>query len=250
MRDGLDFVEDYVDEQISDVITMLFGSGKPDMAAFAADRPLATAPGARFNYSSGTSNIVSGLVASVVGPGDPYRRFLAERLFGPLAMGSARPGFDEAGTWVASSFVHATARDYARFGLLYLRDGVFDGGRLLPEGWVDHARRARSVDPDDGELHGAHWWVVDDGLGTFWAAGHDGQSITVCPSHDLVVVRLGATPAERAPELTRWRARVVAAVAASAGQAPAAATPGTAAATPGTAAAQCSRAATLCCGQG
>jgi len=120
MRDGLHWNEDYVDDRVSDVIEMLFGKGDADMAHFAADRPLAVAPGSRFNYSSGTTNIISGIVARALGPGAPYERFVSERLFGPLGMDSARATFDDAGTWIASSFVHATARDFARFGLLYL----------------------------------------------------------------------------------------------------------------------------------
>jgi CubicO group peptidase (beta-lactamase class C family) len=209
MRDGLDFVEDYVDDRASDVIAMLFGDGQADMAHFAADRPLAAPPGERFNYSSGTSNIISGVVARLVGPGEPYARFLHERLFGPLGMASADPEFDEAGTWVASSYVRTTARDYARFGLLYLRDGMWDGRRLLPAGWVDFARTMVSESPEDGP-YGAHWWgVAGDTRGTFRAAGYDGQSITLCPALDLVVVRLGKTGTEHDPDLAAWRAAVV-----------------------------------------
>jgi CubicO group peptidase (beta-lactamase class C family) len=209
MRDGLDFVEDYVDERASDVIRMLFGEGKDDMAHFAADRPLAAAPGERFNYSSGTSNIISGAVARVVGAGAAYVDFLQQRLFGPIGMTSALPELDTAGTWVASSYLRATARDFARFGLLYLRDGTWDGRRILPEGWVDYARTMVSDDPEDGP-YGAHWWgVAGDTLGTFRCSGYDGQSITVCPALDLVVVRLGKTPAERRPHLVSWRADVV-----------------------------------------
>jgi CubicO group peptidase (beta-lactamase class C family) len=111
MRDGLDFVEDYVDDRISDTMQMLFGDGQADMAHFAAARPPAAPPGTRFNYSSGTSNIISGVVARTVGPGESYARFLHTRLFGPLGMTSADPEFDEAGTWVASSYLRASARD-------------------------------------------------------------------------------------------------------------------------------------------
>lgn len=216
MRDGLDFVEDYEDDRVSDVIQMLFGEGQPDMAHFAADRPLAASPGTRFNYSSGTSNIISGIVARTVGPGEPYARFLHSRLFGPLGMRSADPEFDEAGTWAASSYVRATARDYARFGLLYLRDGVWEGVRLLPPGWVDYGRTWVSEDPDDASPYGAHWWgVAGDTLGTFRASGYEGQSITVCPPLDLVVVRLGKTPLEREENLGPWRAAMVDAFAAA-----------------------------------
>ncbi|MGP0029888.1 MAG: serine hydrolase domain-containing protein [Acidimicrobiales bacterium] len=215
MRDGLDFVEDYVDERVSDVIEMLFGAGQADMAHFAADRPPAAAPGERFNYSSGSSNIIAGVLARVVGPGAPYARFLHHRLFAPIGMDSARAEFDEAGTWVASSYVRATARDFARFGLLYLRDGTWDGRRVLPEGWVDHGRRIRSVDPEDGP-YGAHWWgVAGDTLGTFRAAGYEGQSITLCPALDLMVVRLGRTATEHDPDLAAWRAAMVEAFAAA-----------------------------------
>jgi CubicO group peptidase (beta-lactamase class C family) len=211
MRDGLDFVEDYVDARASDVIEMLFGAGKDDVAGFAADRPPAAAPGSRFNYSSGTSNIVAAVVGREVGPGESYAQFLRDRLFVPIGATSARPTLDAAGTWVASSYVYATARDFARFGYLYLRDGVWDGERVLPEGWVDHGRHPRSVDPEDGSLYGAHWWVVGDGHGSFWASGYEGQSILVCPALDLVVVRLGKTPRDRSPELCEWRAAVAAA---------------------------------------
>jgi CubicO group peptidase (beta-lactamase class C family) len=209
MRDGLDFVEDYVDERVSDVIEMLFGAGQADTAHFAADRPLAAAPGERFNYSSGTSNVISSVVARVVGHGPAYEEFLRTRLFGPLGMHSAEPELDATGTWVASSYLRATARDFARFGLLYLRDGVWNGRRLVPEGWVDYGRTMVSFDPEDGP-YGAHWWGVEgDTLGTFRASGYEGQSITICPALDLIVVRLGQTPAARYPELTAWRGDMV-----------------------------------------
>ena len=212
MRDGLDFTEDYVDAGVSDVIEMLFGGGKDDVAAFAADRGLAASPGERFNYSSGTSNIISGVVARLLGPGEPYERFLHERLFGPLGMTTARATLDPAGTWIGSSYVHASARDFARFGLLYLHDGEWDGRRLLPEGWVEHGTRPRSVDAE-GNQYGAHWWVVGDRHGTFRASGYEGQMIVVCPPLDLVVVRLGKTPAERGDKLKAWRSAMVAAFA-------------------------------------
>lgn len=213
MRDGLAFAEEYQDAGTSDVIEMLFGSGQDDVAAFAADRPLATAPGAAFHYSSGTSNVLSGLMARILGPGQPYRAFLHERLFGPLGMTSATPGMDAAGTWVASSNLHATARDFARFGLLYLRDGIWEDRRLLPPGWVDHGRRPRSIDPEDGMVHGAHWWAVDDRWGSFRAAGFEGQAIVVVPGLDLVLVRLGKTPEEHKDGLVQWRSDMVAALA-------------------------------------
>jgi CubicO group peptidase (beta-lactamase class C family) len=210
MRDGLDFVEMYDDAGQSDVIEMLFGAGQADMAHFAADRPLAHPPDTVFNYSSGTSNIVSGMVARAIGPGEPYERFLQHRLFDRLGMRSADPRFDDAGTFIGSSYVYATAHDYLRFGLLYLRDGCWEGQRLLPERWVDHARRVRSYDEPEDRWYGAHWWIVGDDLGTFWASGYDGQSLMMCPPLDLMVVRLGRSPEEHHnPNLKAWRAAMV-----------------------------------------
>ena len=149
----------------------------------------------------------------MLGPGEPYRAFLDSRLFGPLGMRTATVTFDEAGTWVAGSYAYATARDYARFGLLYLRDGLWEGKHLLPAGWVDHGRRPRSADPDDGDYYGAHWWTRQGPYGTFWAAGHEGQYIDICPDLDLVLVRMGRTDADNSDDLKNWRTRVIGAFA-------------------------------------
>jgi CubicO group peptidase (beta-lactamase class C family) len=213
MRDGLAWNEDYVEAGGSQVIEMLFGEGQHDVGAFARARPAAAPPDTRFNYSSGTTNIVSGIVADVVGRGDAYASFLRDRLFAPIGMSTASPTLDASGLWVASSYVHATAEDFARFGYLYLRDGTWDGTRILPEGWVDTGRRLRSIDPDDGRGYGWQWWVTHDEHGTFWANGYQGQSILVSPANDLVVVRIGRTDAANGPNLFDWRARVVAAFA-------------------------------------
>jgi CubicO group peptidase (beta-lactamase class C family) len=210
MRDGLDFAEDYDDADVSDVIEMLFGSGRHDVAHHAADRSLAHPPGTFFNYSSGSSNIVSGIVAREVGPGDSYARFLETRLFAPIGMRSTQARFDDAGTFVGSSFLYATAHDYLRFGLLHLRDGVWNWTRLLPEGWVDYARRATSYDAEGERWFGAHWWTAGDDLGTFGANGYEGQSLMLCPPLDLMVVRLGKSAEDHHdPNLRAWRATMV-----------------------------------------
>jgi CubicO group peptidase (beta-lactamase class C family) len=208
MRDGLDFAEDYVDARGSDVIEMLFGDGKDDVAAYAEARPALHPPDTHFSYSSGTSNIASAIAARAVGGGSALVNFLGRRVLDPIGITSADPRLDAAGTFVASSYVYATARDFARFGLLYLRDGTWEGTRLLPDGWVDHARRQRSVD-EEGNGYGAHWWVVGDDMGSFRASGYEGQSILVCPGLDLLAVRLGHSTAEMYPALRDWRAKVV-----------------------------------------
>ena len=149
MRPGLEWSEIYLVDTPSDVVEMLFGidlTPQPDVAAYAAAKPLVVEPGTVFNYSSGTSNIVSGLVRDVVGAGDAYRAFLRDRLFGPLGMTSAEPQFDAAGTWIASSYCFCTAREFASFGQLYLDGGVRDGVRLLTRsGWP--TPRGRSASP-------------------------------------------------------------------------------------------------------
>lgn len=211
MRSGLRFVEDYVDDATSDCLEMLFGTGAGDVAAYAASLPLEHGIDEVFNYSSGTTNIVLRHLVDLLGAGgDPAaRRELTEQwtrreLFDPIGMSSVELRYDEAGTFVASSYLYATARDFARFGLLYLRDGVWDGRRVLPEGWVDDARRIRSLDPEDGWYYGHHWWVRGDDLGTFWANGYEGQMVACIPALDAVVVRLGKLPSDRRPATERW----------------------------------------------
>jgi len=200
MRSGLRFVEDYVDARSSDCIEMLFGAGSVDVAGYAAALPLEHPPGEVWSYSSGTTNILARIVGDVVGGGEAgMRAFMASELFEPLAMASADPRFDDAGTFIGSSFLYATARDFARFGLLYQRDGVWGGRRLLPEGWVDDARTFTAHDPDGLFDYGQHWWLWRDGFGTFGAHGYEGQFALCVPALDVVVVRLGKTPAEQRP---------------------------------------------------
>lgn len=195
MRSGLAFVEDYVDDSVSNCIEMLFGPGQHDMAAYAAALPLVHEPGAVWNYSSGTTNIVARVLGDAVGGGrEGLEAFARERLFGPTGMASAIPKFDTAGTFVGSSFVYATARDFARFGQLYLDDGLVDGRRVLPAGWRDHARTPAAFDEEEGFGYGRHWWLWPAFPGSLACHGYEGQFTIVVPDRDLVVVHLGKTP--------------------------------------------------------
>ena len=198
MRSGLSWIEDYVDGENSDVIDMLFGKGKDDTATYAISQPLIAPPGTSWVYSSGTTNIVSRILGNALGDvkGSHHQmsKFMQDRLFDPLGM-QAEPKFDTAGTFVGSSYVYATARDFAKFGELYLRDGVVNGKRILPEGWVDMARNQHSLDTDSGLGYGSHWWTLPGERNSLVAAGYDGQYIMVIPDRDLVVVRLGKTVA-------------------------------------------------------
>jgi CubicO group peptidase (beta-lactamase class C family) len=167
MRPGLRFVEVYVEGETSHCLDMLFGPGAGDQAAYAAALPLDHPPGTVWNYSSGTTNIVCRILGDLVSghgaaPGEreaEMRAFLDQRLFGPVGMPDADPRFDAAGTWIGSSYVYAPARQFARFGELYLRDGMVGDEHILPAGWVDHARTVVAHDPDTGFGYGRHWWT-------------------------------------------------------------------------------------------
>jgi CubicO group peptidase (beta-lactamase class C family) len=198
---GLVFDETY--GAVNDVSRMLFT--RPDTGAFAAAFPLAAPPEHVWSYSSGTSNIVARIVRDAFG-GDlaALVRYTRERLFDPAGMTSALFEPDASGTFIGSSFAFMTARDWARFGELFRRDGVWDGRRLLPEGWVRYAITPTPKAP--GGSYGAHWWLDAGEPGaperrpwpllpteTFAARGHSGQWVVVVPSARLVVVRLGLT---------------------------------------------------------
>jgi CubicO group peptidase (beta-lactamase class C family) len=213
MRPGLEWVEDYVDDSVSHCLEMLYGDGKDDMATYAASLPLIHQPGTVWNYSSGTTNIVCRIIGDAVGGGrDGMETFLRTRLLEPAGMHSAIPKFDTAGTFVGSSYVYATARDFARFGELYRNDGMVNGHRVLPEGWRDHARTFVAEDPEDGLGYGRHWWLWPDLAGSLACHGYEGQYTIVLPDRELVVVHLGKCPAESRAELTDRLRRVIDAV--------------------------------------
>lgn len=196
MSSGLAFVEDYVPGHTSDVIEMLFGTGKADVAHYAASQPLAHPPGEFWSYASGTTNIIARLAAQAAG-GD-LKTYMRQRLFEPLGMQSPIPKFDAAGTFIGSSYCFATAQDFARFGLLYLRGGIWEGRQLLPAEWVDYARTPTFQQPGVVEgRYGAHWWIDTAGPGTFSCNGYDGQFIVLVPDLDLIIVRNGATPLDK-----------------------------------------------------
>jgi len=211
MVDGLRFreaedlgdgsVRYYADEE-SDVIPMLFGEGKEDVAGFAATLPWVAEPEARWNYNSGASNLLARLVRETLGTDEAgMRAFMKRELFDRIGMTTADPRFDAAGNFIGSSTCYCSARDFARFGYLYLRDGVWDGERLLPEGWVDYARTAS---PQSNGIYGAHFWVIPGSLGLFYCSGAFGQRILISPKLDLVVVRLGVTAPHKVGAVVRY----------------------------------------------
>jgi len=202
MSSGLRFQEEYTLDAPSDVVEMLFRSGQDDVAGFADKFPLEQPRDTWWSYSSGTSNIVSAIVHRTLDLyGDDHRAFLFREIYDRIGMNTCLPKYDAAGTWIASSFNFATARDFARFGLLQLRDGVWDGERILPEGWVDYAR---TVTPASGGWYGAHFWRSLDGGDRFTCNGFRCQYIIMDPERDLVIMRSGDTPEELREGL--WKA--------------------------------------------
>jgi CubicO group peptidase (beta-lactamase class C family) len=206
----------------SSVIAMLYGRGHRDMAAFAASQPLAHPLGSVWSYSSGTTLILSRILRALIGSDSDYHSFPRRELFDPIGMKSALIEADAAGTFVGSSYSYATARDWARFGLLYLRDGTWEGVRILPAGWVDYTRTPAPAAPH-GE-YGAHFWlnagVEERGVPSpdarapadlFYASGHDGQVVAIVPSRDLVIVRIGLTPDDGRYDVNGFVAEVTAA---------------------------------------
>ncbi len=201
MSSGLRFNETY--GAVSDVTRMLYL--EPDMADFARRQPLAHPVGEFWSYSSGTANILSRIVQDAAGP--LAATYPARKLFIPLGMTTATMETDERGTLVGSSYMYASARDWARYGQFLLQQGVWRGRELLPRGYV--AMMASPVAASGGEYgHGLVWLWASDGdtpgknpdasygipADTFWMEGHDGQITCIVPSRELVVVRMGLTP--------------------------------------------------------
>jgi CubicO group peptidase (beta-lactamase class C family) len=203
MSSGLEFNEDYGD--VADVTRMLYL--EPDMARFAEAKPLTGEVGKVFSYSSGTAVMLSRLWQDAIGDKAKALAWPRTALFEPLGMHSAVLETDEQGTFVGSSYLYATAHDWARFGQFLLLGGTWNGNQILPAGFVDWMRDPAPASkvygkgqlwiegPGDEEKPGAG---AAAGLpkDTYWMEGHDGQTVAIIPSEQLVVVRLGLTPAK------------------------------------------------------
>src|SRR5262249_1317753 len=149
---------------------------------------------------------------------------LKDRLFLPLGMRSAVPEFDTSGTWIASSYLHATARDYARFGLLYLRNGFWDGKQLIPRDWAENACKPHvegDQNPSKGQYGELFWLNRRDGAtgahavsddvpeNLCFARGFGGQVILIAPDQDTVVVMLNGTYTDDASPVIRLLADIL-----------------------------------------
>lgn len=156
----------------------------PDWVQFALDRPMAEQPGAVFNYNSGGSHLLSAIVQETTGI--DTLTFARENLFKPLGITDVYWGADASGIPVGGSDLRLTPRDMAKFGYLYLRNGAWEGRKIVPAEWVK-ASTVKHVETNDDALdYGYQWWVYPDG--SFCAHGLGGQYIFVHPDRDLVVV--------------------------------------------------------------
>lgn len=204
MSSGLRFGEVY--SPGSDVTQML--SNEASTSDFAASMPLDGPPDTIWSYSSGTTNIIAGINRRVVGDSlQAAYMHSQQRLFRPLGIGTAIFEADSGGTFIGSSYMYASARDWARLGQFCLQEGVWAGERILPEGWMEYL--VTPTRTSDANNYGAHFWLnrnpsnpVDSRIfpqlpeDAYYMGGFQGQIVLVIPSKDLVIARFGFTPAE------------------------------------------------------
>lgn len=230
MASGLEHVEVAPKAWEADTVAMLFGDGAQDMAAFAEAKPPVAAPGEQFVYSTATSVILSDIIARALTESEvpevrreAVRNFIEGRLSGPLGMRSLTPEFDAHGTMIGGSVMHATARDFAKFGEFLRRRGETpDGRRLVPERWIDFMLTPSPANAG----YGGHIWLnrsqpgvesalwADRGPDDLFAClGHQGQFIIVSPRAGLTIVRLGiSTDDEQLPAVRDTLRRLTTAI--------------------------------------
>ena len=193
MASGLEFREEYLDP-FSHVDQMLFN--RSDMGEYAASQSLVSKPGTTSIYSSGTTNIVSKILRNTLDTENiSYHDYPNQKLFSKLGMNSAIFEVDASGGFIGSSYIYATVRDFAKFGQLYLQNGVWNNEQLLPVGWVDYTRTPAKH--SEGK-YGSHWSVNASQKNfpslpkdVIALGGNDGQYIFVIPDKNAVIVRLG-----------------------------------------------------------
>ncbi|UMB59402.1 beta-lactamase family protein [Lutibacter sp. A80] len=192
MNSGLEWVEDY--NTISDVTKMLFLA--EDMTKIQLEKPLISKPNESWNYSSGTTNLLSGFIRNQFKTHQEYLDFWYTELIDKIGMNSMVIETDISGNYIASSYGWATARDWAKFGLLYLNEGNWNGEQILNKSWVDYTKTPTNT--SNGE-YGAQFWLNAGGVypnvpkDLFSCNGYQGQHVFIIPSKDVVVVKFGLT---------------------------------------------------------
>ncbi len=190
MQSGLAWEEDYT--KISDVTKMLFLDA--DMTASQANKKAIAAPTKIWNYSSGTTNLLSGILRKQFDDYQDYLDFPYRALIDKIGMNSMLLEADMEGNYVGSSYAWATTRDWAKFGILYLNKGNWNGEQLFDEKWINYI--TTPTEHSDG-TYGAHFWLNTNGKypnvprDMYSANGFQGQRVYIIPSKDLVIVRMG-----------------------------------------------------------
>jgi CubicO group peptidase (beta-lactamase class C family) len=207
---GLQWQEEYEDQsyQVSSVIAMLFGVGHKDQLKHIITHKLVAEPGTRWSYSTGDAHLAAAVAKAALVPTHGKDAFW-KLLFDPIGAGKTAFEEDARGTPLGGSMVYATARDFAKFGYLFLNDGCWNGTRVVPEGWVAASTKPSDVyvsgSPEDEKSpSGYAWWLnaavpqknqpkpwPDAPDDAYAAQGHWGQRIVVIPSEDVVIVRTG-----------------------------------------------------------
>lgn len=192
MNSGLEWEEDYT--KISDVTKMLYL--ETDVTKSQLNKPLVGKPNETWNYSSGTTNLLSGILRQQFETHQEYLDFWYSDLIDKIGMHSMLLEADLAGNYIASSYAWANTRDWAKYGLLYLNRGNWNGTQIISEAWVDYTTTA--TNGSEG-CYGAQFWLNNGGhlpdvpRDMFLADGYQGQRVFIIPSKDLVVVRMGVT---------------------------------------------------------
>ena len=190
MNSGLEWDENY--DEISDATKMLFL--ERDMTKMQKDKPLTYKTNASWNYSSGTSNLLSGILRNQFKTHQEYLDFWYTDFIDKIGMNSMVVETDLTGNYVASSYAWATARDWAKFGLLYLHNGDWNGEALFTKKWVDYIT---TPTPTSNGTYGAQFWLnaekqfKDVPKSMYFADGYQGQRVYVLPDQELVIVRFG-----------------------------------------------------------
>ena len=185
MSSGLDWDEGY--GGLSDVTRMLYKTGAA--STYAINKAYSTEADSTWIYSSGTSNIISQYLRNKINNDEVYHKFPYLELFKKIGASSFYYETDASGTFVGSSFGYATTRDWAKFGLLYLNDGMVNGERILPEGWVKYS--AKPAKASKGQYGAQFWLNANSEIEELNCIGHHGQMVSIIPSKNLVIVRLG-----------------------------------------------------------
>jgi CubicO group peptidase (beta-lactamase class C family) len=195
MNSGLEWEERY--DEICDATKMLFNSR--DMGQVQVEKSLVGETNQRWNYSSGTSNLLSKILRQQFKTHQEYLDFWYSSLIDKIGMYSMVVETDMAGTYVGSSYAWATSRDWAKFGLLYLHNGKWNGEQLFDPSWAEYVA---TPTPTSEGRYGGHFWLNSNGKyfdaprDMYYASGFQGQKIFIIPSKDLVIVRMGLTDDE------------------------------------------------------